>query len=111
MARVDSTVTVTTTIRVKRSLSLLRGSTAEQAGLAAGDEWLGVEVGSGKARSSWRLRKLDDLLLYTGTQGKVQILVARDQRLLTLKLTLPPESKTWRLTVGDKARVQRWLSP
>ena len=90
--------------------NVLRGGAGERAGLAAGDEWLGVEVGSGKTRSSWRLRKLDDLLLYVGTQAKVQILVARDQRLLTLTLTLPREAKTWRLAVGDKARVGRWLS-
>ena len=36
MARVDSTVTVTTTIRVKRSVSLLRGNTAEIASAALG---------------------------------------------------------------------------
>ncbi len=89
---------------------VLRGGAGEQAGLAAGDEWLGTEVGSGKARSSWRLRKLEDLPLYVGTQSKVRLLVARDQRLLTLTLSLPREIKTWRLAVGDKARVGRWLA-
>jgi hypothetical protein len=34
MATVDNTVTVTTTIRVKRSLSLVRGSTEEIASAA-----------------------------------------------------------------------------
>lgn len=89
---------------------VLRGGAAEQAGLAAGDEWLGVEVGGGRTHSGWRLHKLEDLPLYAGTQSKVRILVARDQRLLTLTLPLPREVKTWRLAVGDKARVQRWLS-
>ena len=95
------------TLQIK---TVLRGGAAEQAGFAAGDEWLGVEAGSGKLRSGWRLHKLDDLLLYAGNQSRVQALVARDQRLLTLPLTLPREARTWRLAVGDKARLGRWLS-
>ena len=91
--------------------TVLRGGAAEKAGLAAGDEWLGVTVGSGKSRSGWRLHKLDDLLLYAGGQSRVDILVARDQRLLTLTLVLAREAKTWRLAVSDKACVGRWLSP
>jgi predicted metalloprotease with PDZ domain len=90
--------------------NVLRGGAAEQAGLAAGDEWLGVVAGSGKSRSSWRLHKLDDLLLYAGGQSRMDVLVARDQRLLTLKLLLPKDEKTWRLSVADKAGLGRWLS-
>ena len=48
--------------------AVLRGGAGEAAGLAAGDEWLGVEVegGIGKAASAWRINKLDDLSLYLG---------------------------------------------
>jgi len=90
--------------------TVLRGSAAEQAGFAAGDEWLGVEVGSGKARSGWRLTKLDDLPLYAGVQTRVRALVARDRRLLHLPLALPRGVTTWRLAVGDATRVAAWLS-
>ncbi len=96
------------TVQIK---TVLRGGAAEQAGLAAGDECLGVEVGSGMARSSWRLRKLDDLLLYAGEQPRVQVLVARDQRLLQLKLTVPRAATTWRLALRDKLPLARWLAP
>ena len=101
-------------LRVSESGSLqiktvLRGGAGEQAGFAAGDEWLGVEVGSGKARSSWRLHKLDDLLLYASGQGRVQALVARDKRLLTLPLHLPRKVSTWRLSVRAKELVGAWL--
>jgi predicted metalloprotease with PDZ domain len=89
--------------------TVLRGGAAEQAGLAAGDEWLGVAVGSGKSRSSWRLGKLDDLLLYAGDQERVQALVARDRRLLTLPLKLPRQITTWRLAAEQREKVQRWL--
>lgn len=89
--------------------TVLRGGAAEQAGLAAGDEWLGVEIGSGKSRSSWRLGKLDDLLLYAGEQERVHALVARDRRLLTLPLKLPRQSTTWRLAAEQREKVQRWL--
>ena len=94
------------TVQVK---TVLRGGAAEQAGMAAGDEWLGVEVGTGKSRSSWRLGKLDDLLLYAGDQERVQVLVARDRRLLTLTLRLPRQSTTWRLSAEQREKVQRWL--
>ena len=90
--------------------TVLRGGAAEQAGFAAGDEWLGLEVSKGRSHSSWRLRKLDDLLLYAGDQSRIRALVARDQRLLTLTLPLPREARTWRLAIGDKARAGRWLS-
>jgi len=101
-------------LRVSESGSLqiktvLRGGAGEQAGFAAGDEWLGVEVGSGKTRSRWRLHKLDDLLLYAGGHGRVQALVARDKCLLTLPLTLPRNTTTWRLSVRAKEAAGAWL--
>ena len=87
--------------------TVLRGGAAEQAGLAANDEWLGVEV----AGTGWRLTKLDDLTLYAGGHRKVTALVARDRRLLRLELNLPAAVTTWRLVLRDAARAQPWLAP
>ncbi|MEK9953296.1 MAG: peptidase M61, partial [Curvibacter sp.] len=89
--------------------TVLRSGAAEQAGLAAGDEWLGVEIGSGRQHSAWRLAKLDDLLLYAGAEERVQALVARDRRLLRLPLKLPRQTTTWRLAVQQREKVLRWL--
>ena len=92
-------------IRIK---TVLRGGPAEQAGLAAGDEWLGAEVGV----QGWRLDRLDDLHLYLGTQRRFIALVARDRRLLRLAMAMPPASaaQAWRLSVGESARVRAWLA-
>jgi len=87
--------------------TVLRGGAAERAGLAAGDEWLGVEVG----KLGWRLTRLDDLPLYAGAALRVMALVSRDKRLLRLPLRLPRESTTWRLSVRDASAVNAWLSP
>ncbi|WP_081767061.1 M61 family metallopeptidase [Hylemonella gracilis] len=101
--------------------TVLRGGAAEEAGFAAGDEWLGVEIPdttaagkSGKAKAtaspnSWRLRKLDDLPLYSGAQLQLTALVARDQRILRLPLALPKTSSTWRLALESQDKVKRWL--
>jgi predicted metalloprotease with PDZ domain len=91
------------TIKLK---TVLRGGAAEGAGMAANDEWLGVEV-SGTA---WRMAKLDDLLLYAGTHRRVIALVARDRRILRLELHLPATVTTWRLVLRDAAQAQPWLS-
>jgi predicted metalloprotease with PDZ domain len=87
--------------------TVLRGSAAEQAGLAANDEWLAVEV-SGTA---WRMTKLDDLPFYAGDHKRVTALVARDRRLLRLDLALPATVTTWRLLLRDVAKAQPWLTP
>jgi len=87
--------------------NVLRGGAAEQAGLAAGDEWIGVEVAGG----AWRLGKLDDLLLYAGTHRKVTAIVSRDRRLLRLELAIPATVTTWRLVLRDPARAQTWFGP
>jgi predicted metalloprotease with PDZ domain len=87
--------------------TVLRGGAAEQAGIAANDEWVGVEV----AGTAWRMARLDDLLLYAGAHRKVTALVARDRRLLRLELTLPATATTWRLVLRDAARAQPWLAP
>jgi predicted metalloprotease with PDZ domain len=86
--------------------TVLRGGAGEQAGLAANDEWIGVEVAAG----GWRLAKLDDLLLYAGEHKKITALVARDRRLLRLELNLPAAVTTWRLVLRDAARAQPWLA-
>ena len=90
---------------------VLNGSAAHRAGFAPGDEWLGLEVG-GKHASTWRLRKLDEVLLYAGTAKKVTAWVSRDAQLLRLTLTLPPANTptTWRLAASDKAKVKAWLA-
>jgi predicted metalloprotease with PDZ domain len=110
------------TVQVK---TVLCGGAAEQAGFAAGDEWLGVETqgkaGAGKSAkssakgevsaspSAWRLRKLDDLPLYAGAHTQLTALLARDQRILRLPLALPKTSSTWRLALDAQDKVKRWL--
>ena len=99
--------------------TVLRGGAAEQAGFAAGDEWLGLETPvTGKGRKvaqppnpGWRLGKLDELPLYAGPSKKITALVARDKRLLRLELTMPPDTTTWRLLAKDAALVKKWLVP
>jgi predicted metalloprotease with PDZ domain len=86
--------------------TVLRGGAAEQAGLSANDEWLGVEV----AGTAWRLNKLDDLLLYAGTHRKVTALVARDRKILRLELNLGAAVTTVRLVQRDPALAQPWLA-
>ena len=103
-------VTEGSAVQVK---TVLRGGAAEQAGFAAGDEWLGVEVESGvgpdKSASAWRISKLEELTFYAGNATQVRALVARDKRLLKLPLTLPKAVTTWRLAVREPVAVSRWL--
>ena len=101
--------------------AVLRGGLAERAGMAAGDEWLGIEVqGQG-----WRITKLADLALYAGEEEKITALVARDARLLRLPLQMaapqpprrgkpalratPDAADTVSLGITDHAAVTRWL--
>jgi predicted metalloprotease with PDZ domain len=104
--RLGLRVSESTGIHVK---VVLRGGAAEEAGLASNDEWLGLEVGTGKTATQWRLSKLDDLALYAGHATKVGILVARDKRLLKLTLHLPKAVTTWRLAVRDAPSLSKWL--
>ena len=89
---------------------VLDGGAAAAAGMAAGDEWLGVEAlpDAAKGRraapqrtttpdAGWRLTRLEDLPLYAGPARRVVALVARDKRLLRLPLELPAGATTWRL--------------
>jgi predicted metalloprotease with PDZ domain len=91
--------------------TVLSGSAAQRAGFAPGDEWLGVEV-TGSSPSAWRMKKLDDLLLYVGPVKKVTALVSRDRQLLRLPLSVPhvTDNSTWRLAIDSAAQVKRWLA-
>ena len=60
---------------------VLRGGAAERAGLSVGDEVLALQ--------GWRLRRLDDALRLLLPDTPAMLLVARDQRVLNLSLTLP----------------------
>jgi predicted metalloprotease with PDZ domain len=90
--------------------TVLNGSAAHKAGFAPGDEWLGIEV-AGKPASTWRIKKLDDLLLYAGNAKKVMALISRDRQLLRLNLTLPDAkaNTTWRLMQDNPKLIGRWL--
>ncbi|MFC5496126.1 M61 family metallopeptidase [Caenimonas terrae] len=101
--RLGLRVTETSGVQVKQ---VLRGGAAEAAGIAANDEWVGVEV----AGNGWRMTKLDDLTLYAGAHRKVTAVVARDRRLLRLELALPAAVTTWRLVLRDAAQAQPWLA-
>ena len=92
--------------------TVLAGSAAQKAGFAAGDEWIGVEPTALQKgnQCGWRMQRLDDCLLYTGTAKKIIALVSRDKRLLRLELTMPPSATTWRLAVQDAAKVNSWLA-
>ena len=100
--RLGLRVTETSGVQIKQ---VLRGGAAEAAGLAANDEWLGVEV----AGRGWRMTKLDDLGLYAGAHKKVTAVVARDRRMLRLELVLPAAVNTWRLVRRDAALALSWL--
>jgi predicted metalloprotease with PDZ domain len=86
-----------------------RGSVAEKAGFASGDEWLALETAGRGQRGPWRLQTLDDLRLYAGQGGKIMALVARDRRLRTLTLKVPTTGYNVRLAVAQPQLVARWL--
>ncbi|MFV0680685.1 M61 family metallopeptidase [Ottowia sp.] len=91
---------------------VLDGGPAAHAGMAAGDEWLGIELSAsatpGRTRTvsaaqGWRLTRVDDVPLYAGDARTVTALVARDARLLRLPLMLPQQPTTWRLIPPDSS--------
>ncbi len=87
---------------------VLRGSAAEAAGLAAGDEWLGLDVGAKAQGGSWRLNKLDDLSTLLGPTRQLVALVSRDKRLLRLPLTVPAQASHWQLSVPADRATSSW---
>jgi len=99
-----------TSVQIK---AVLRGSAAEMAGLAAGDEWLGLDVGASPAAhaqaGSWRLHKLDDLPALLGKATHLVALVSRDKRLLRLPLKVPEQASGWTLAV-PAGRTESWPS-
>ena len=87
--------------------AVLRGSAAEQAGFAAGDEWLGLEVGTRGQQGQWRVSKLDDVPMLLGKTRKAVALVSRDKQLMRLPLVVPQQSTVWRLQAEPK-RSSTW---
>ena len=90
--------------------SVMVGSAAAAAGLAAGDELLAV--------NGWRIRRLDDALAWVAPVQTFELLLVRDQRVLTR--TLRPDAKsplaaTVALQLQDKpargvaARRRGWI--
>ena len=57
---------------------VLRGGAGERAGISVGDEIVAVD--------GWRVRRLDDSLRCLAAKGPTPLLVARDQRVVTLAL-------------------------
>ena len=97
--------------------TVLAGGVAERAGLAPGDEWIGIALPPATtdqapaARSTgWRLRKLDELPLYLGETVTFDAIVARDSRLLQLPLMLMPDEPTWRLSLRHAEQARAWLA-
>jgi predicted metalloprotease with PDZ domain len=88
--------------------TVLRGSAAETAGMAAGDEWLGLDVGTKGQGGSWRLSKLDELPALMGQERLLTAWVARDKRLLRLRLTIPALLSQWCLKAPTSRASGQW---
>jgi predicted metalloprotease with PDZ domain len=108
--RLGLRVTETHGIQIK---TVLHGGIAQQAGLCAGDQWLGIELPASRGRQAcaWRLMRLDELPLYAGSAQRLTALIERDRQLLRLPVDLRGLSQetTWRLSISDEKRVQAWL--
>jgi predicted metalloprotease with PDZ domain len=65
---------------------VLREGAAEAAGFAPGDEVLSL--------AGWRVRRLDEALRVAEPGDRVEVLVARDQRVQTLQLEWPQAQST-----------------
>ena len=90
--------------------SVLSGSAAAQAGIAAGDELLAVD--------GWRIRRLDDAQAWAGREQPFELLLVRDQRVCSLRVRPQPDSTLARsvtLSLATKpgravlARRRGWL--
>jgi predicted metalloprotease with PDZ domain len=90
--------------------SVLRGSAAESAGVAAGDELLAVD--------GWRIRRLDDAAHWVAAGAPFDLLLVRDQRVMTLRVQPSPQPAVTTVTLvpADKptkaalALKRAWLS-
>jgi hypothetical protein len=92
---------------------VLRGGAAESAGMAAGDEWLGVEFAPtkrGGAPEAWRVAKLDEVNLLRGQRNRLTAIVARDKRLLRCELDWPASVQAVKLSPGNATQLARWLA-
>ncbi len=84
--------------------TVLRGGLAESAGFAAGDEWIAV--------NDWRIHKLEDLALLSGTAKQIAATISRDKRLLRLKLPMPQAAQapsSFMLRTGKDEPLTQWL--
>jgi len=93
--------------------NVLRGGAAEAAGMAAGDEWLGVEFApdqGGQPVEAWRVNRLDEVNALRGTRAKLTALVSRDKRLLRCPLVWPEPTQAVKLSVADAGLLAHWLS-
>ncbi|HJV63052.1 MAG TPA: PDZ domain-containing protein [Albitalea sp.] len=78
---------------------VMRGGAAERAGVSAGDELIALD--------GWRIRRIDDAQRLMSVGATSALLLSRDQRMLTLTLTLPREDEaagTIALAVDTKAQ-------
>jgi len=96
--------------------TVLHGSVAAAAGLAAGDEWLGIELDPLKEAGhteGWRVHKLDDVVMYLGPRRQLTALVARDKRLLRLPLSWPAPASSLKVALptapAEGAPWKAWL--
>jgi len=63
--------------------TVLRGSAAERAGVAAGDELLAVD--------GWRVRRLDDAQAWLAAGARFELLLVRDQRVRRVEVQTPAQ--------------------
>ncbi len=83
-----------------KATQVLRGGAAERAGLAAGDELIALD--------GWRLRRLDDAIRLARPGGRSELLVSRDQQMLTLPLDWPDAAATpGAVNLGIDAKASR----
>jgi len=91
---------------------VLRASAAEAAGVSAGDELIGVD--------GWRVRRLDDARQWLAAErpgASFDLLLVRDQRLITRRIEWPAESAAPTVALALDARAEapalalrrRWL--
>ncbi len=89
--------------------NVFNGSVAEAAGLAPGDDWLGVEMGD----EAWRVNKLDEVAFYLGTRRELTALVSRDKRLLRLPMKWPEAQTSLKVALptapSDHAPWKSWI--